>query len=70
MVDAGVAIADADGLDALSMRKVASRLGVGAMSLYTYVPGRSELMELMIDPVYAELELPDRPTCRGGTGVE
>ena len=54
VVDAGVAIADAEGLDALSMRKVAGRLGIGAMSLYTYVPGRSELIELMIDRVYAE----------------
>ena len=41
------------------MRKVASRLGIGAMSLYTYVPGRSELIELMIDRVYAEHARPD-----------
>ncbi len=59
VVDAGVAIADAEGLDALSMRKVASQLGIGAMSLYTYVPGRSELIELMIDRVYADHPLPD-----------
>ena len=59
VVDAGVAIADAEGLDALSIRKVASHLGIGAMSLYTYVPGRSELIELMIDRVYADHSLPD-----------
>ena len=59
MVDAGVAIADAEGLEALSIRKVAGRLGIGAMSVYTYVPGRSELIELMIDRVYAEHGLPD-----------
>jgi AcrR family transcriptional regulator len=59
VVAAGVAIADTDGMAALSMRKVASRLGVGAMSLYTYVPGRSELVELMIDRVYGEHALPD-----------
>jgi AcrR family transcriptional regulator len=59
VVDAGVAIADAEGLAALSMRKVASRLGVGAMSVYTYVPGRSELVELMIDRVYGEHQIPD-----------
>jgi AcrR family transcriptional regulator len=41
------------------MRKVASHLGVGAMSLYTYVPGRSELVELMIDRVYGEHHIPD-----------
>ena len=59
VVDAGVAIADAEGLDALSIRKVASQLGIGAMSVYTYVPGRSELIELMIDRVYADHPLPD-----------
>lgn len=59
IVDAGLAEADAEGLAALSVRKVAKRLGLGAMSLYTYVPGRSELVELMIDRAYAEVELPD-----------
>jgi AcrR family transcriptional regulator len=59
VVAAGVAIADTEGLTALSMRKVANRLGVGAMSLYTYVPGRSELVELMIDRVYGEHTIPD-----------
>ena len=59
IVASGVAIADAEGLAALSMRKVANRLGVGAMSLYTYVPGRSELVELMIDWVYGEHQIPD-----------
>jgi AcrR family transcriptional regulator len=53
-----VTIADAEGLAALSMRKVANHLGVGAMSLYTYVPGRSELVELMIDRVYGEHTIP------------
>ncbi|GAA3706081.1 TetR/AcrR family transcriptional regulator [Microlunatus aurantiacus] len=55
VVDAGVAIADADALAQLSMRRVAARLGVGAMSLYTYVPGRDELLELMVNRVHAEL---------------
>jgi AcrR family transcriptional regulator len=59
VVAAGVAIADTEGMAALSMRKVANRLGVGVMSLYTYVPGRSELVELMIDHVYSEQALPD-----------
>ena len=58
VIAAGVAIADAEGLAALSIRKVASRLGIGAMSIYTYVPGRSELVELMIDHVYEEHALP------------
>jgi len=59
VIAAGVAIADAEGLAALSIRKVASRLGIGAMSIYTYVPGRSELVELMIDYVYGEHAIPD-----------
>ena len=59
VVAAGVAIADAEGLEALSIRKVAGRLGIGAMSVYTYVPGRSELIELMIDRVYADHGVPD-----------
>ncbi|HEY5979411.1 MAG TPA: TetR/AcrR family transcriptional regulator C-terminal domain-containing protein [Microlunatus sp.] len=58
VITAGVSIADSDGLANLSMRKVATRLGVGAMSLYTYVPGRDELVELMVDRVHAELTLP------------
>lgn len=59
VVRTGVEVADTEGLGALSMRKVAHRLKVGAMSLYTYVPGRSELVELMLDKVFGELALPD-----------
>ncbi len=56
VVTAGIEIADADGaLGRLSMRRVADHLGVGTMSLYTYVPGRAELVLLMLDQVYAEL---------------
>ncbi len=44
----------------LSMRSVAKQLGVGTMSLYTYVPGRDELFELMIDRAWASRKLPDR----------
>ncbi len=55
----GVALADAGGLDAVSMRRVAERLGVGTMSLYTYVPGKPELVEAMLDLVLGE---PDGPT--------
>ena len=46
--------ADADGLPAFSMRKVADRLGLKLMSIYTYVPGRSELIGLMVDEVTGE----------------
>lgn len=51
IVDAAIALADADGLDAVTMRAVAERVGVGAMTIYGYVPGRAELVELMVDRV-------------------
>jgi AcrR family transcriptional regulator len=52
---AAIEIADAEGLGALSMRRVAERLGVTAMSLYTYVPSKAELLDVMLDTVYAEV---------------
>ncbi len=58
VVQAGITVALDGGLEALSMRRVAAELGVGAMSLYTYVPGRAELIDLMIDRAYGELDLP------------
>lgn len=51
IVQAGVELADQEGLDALSMRKLAQRLGVGAMTLYRYVPSKTELLNLMLDAV-------------------
>ena len=64
IVDAAVGIADHEGLEALSMRKVAMKLGVGTMSLYTYVPGKSELVDVMLDSVHGGLEAPE-PHVRG-----
>ena len=55
IVDAAIELADAHGLDFVSMRNVAEHLGVGAMSLYTHVPGRDELADLMIDRSLAGL---------------
>lgn len=55
IIDMGIEIADSDGLDEVSMRKIADRLGVGTMSLYTYVPGKNELLELMLDSAVADL---------------
>lgn len=59
VVAAGITVAARDGFDKLSMRNVAAELGVGAMSLYTYVPGREELFELMIDRAWADRTLAD-----------
>ena len=60
VVAAGIAVAGRHGVAELSMRKVAQELGVGVMSLYTYVPGRDELFELMIDRAWGGRTLPDR----------
>ncbi|PRX92400.1 TetR/AcrR family transcriptional regulator [Allonocardiopsis opalescens] len=58
IVRAAIEIADAEGLAALSMRRVAARLGVGTTTLYTYVPGKTELLALMLDAVAADAALP------------
>jgi AcrR family transcriptional regulator len=55
IVAAAVELADASGLAAVSMRNVADRLGKSAMSLYTYVPSKAELLDLMLDSVLGEL---------------
>lgn len=55
IVEAAIALADADGLEAVSMRKVSERLGRSAMSLYTYVPSKAELIDLMLDTALGEL---------------
>lgn len=54
VVQAAIALADADGVRALSMRKVAEAVGVSPMSLYTYVPSKAELLDLMFDRVLGE----------------
>ena len=55
---AAVALADADGLDAVTFRAVAARLGTGVMSLYSYIPDKQTLVFDMSELVSAELELP------------
>lgn len=54
IVRAAIEIADAEGLAGLSMRRIAAALGVGVMSLYRYVPGKDELVDLMVDEVHGE----------------
>jgi AcrR family transcriptional regulator len=51
IVDRAIAIADAEGLAALSMQRLAKQLQAGTMSLYRYVPGKDELVSLMVDAV-------------------
>jgi AcrR family transcriptional regulator len=55
IVAAAVAIADAEGLDAVSMNRVAKELETGAMSLYRYVESKDELLALMVDAALGEV---------------
>jgi len=55
---AAVALADAGGIESLTMRKLGVELGVEAMSLYNHVSNKGDLLDGMIDVVFAEIELP------------
>ena len=57
-----VRLADREGVDGLSMRRLAGALGAGAMSLYHYVASKDELLDAMIDIVFEEIELPPEET--------
>ncbi|GCD46038.1 GntR family transcriptional regulator [Streptomyces paromomycinus] len=59
IVRAGVRIADAEGLRSLSMRRVAAEFGASSMALYRHVANKDELVMLMADATFAEIELPD-----------
>ena len=56
IVDVAVAVADAEGTGALSMRRIAKDLQVGVMSLYWYIGSKEELHQLMLETVQAEIE--------------
>ncbi|WP_333773465.1 TetR/AcrR family transcriptional regulator [Streptomyces sp. IBSBF 3136] len=55
IVRAAIKLADADGLEAVSLRKVAAELDVRPMRLYGYIAGKEELLDLMVDAVHAEI---------------
>ena len=64
---------DAEGMSGLSMRKLGAQLGVEAMSLYHYVRNKDDLLDAVLDRLYAEIELPEvhddqdwEPTIRQG----
>lgn len=59
VIVAAIALADGEGLVAVTVRKVAELLGIGAMTLYTYVPGRDELVGFMVDRVMADSPKPE-----------
>jgi AcrR family transcriptional regulator len=55
---AAMQLADADGLGALTMRRLAQELGIEAMSLYHHVANKDDILDGMIDIVFGEIELP------------
>ncbi|WKD31451.1 TetR/AcrR family transcriptional regulator [Streptomyces xanthophaeus] len=77
IVAAAVRLLDAEGIDALSMRRLGTGMGAAATSLYRHVTGKDELIELVVDEVYGELEVPGAASpgewrdavARGGHGL-
>ena len=59
MLAAAVELADAEGIDAVTMRRVGEALRVEAMSLYNHVANKEDLLDGMVDLVFAEVDLPD-----------
>nr|WP_223241902.1 TetR/AcrR family transcriptional regulator [Streptomyces sp. CBMA123] len=62
ITEAAVRIADTEGLEAATMRRIAAEIGAGAMSLYRYVPGRDELIQLMADRLMGEIDVEGMPS--------
>jgi AcrR family transcriptional regulator len=61
---AAVTLADQNGISSLTMRKLGVELGIEAMSLYNHVANKTDLLDGMIDRVFAEVELPESPDWR------
>jgi len=58
IVAEAIQLLDAEGIESLSMRSLGTRLNAGATSLYRHVANKDELIELVVDEVYGELEMP------------
>lgn len=56
VVAAAITLADAEGLEAVTVRRLAQELGKAPMTLYTYVPGKAELVALMLDALFERME--------------
>ncbi|MFG1628642.1 TetR/AcrR family transcriptional regulator [Kribbella sp. NPDC049227] len=59
IVKTAMAILDSEGVTGLSMRKLAARLDAGATSLYWHVPTKDDLVDLLIDEVWGEIDVPE-----------
>jgi AcrR family transcriptional regulator len=62
IVEAGLRVMDAEGVDAVSMRRLARELGVEAMSLYNHVRDKEDLLDGMVETIMASMPEPDEPT--------
>jgi AcrR family transcriptional regulator len=62
ITEAAVRIADAEGLEAATMRRIAAEIGAGTMSLYRYVPSRDDLIDLMADRLMGEIDVEGLPS--------
>ena len=62
ITQAAIELADQGGLEAVSMRRIAARIGSAPTSLYWYFSDKDELYELMVDAVIGQVELPERPS--------
>jgi AcrR family transcriptional regulator len=58
VLETAVALAQREGLEGMTMRRLADELGVGAMTLYHYVPNKEALLDAMVDIVFGEIEVP------------
>ncbi|HET7482604.1 MAG TPA: TetR family transcriptional regulator, partial [Actinomycetota bacterium] len=56
---AALELADRDGVDAISMRRLGSELGVEAMSIYNHVPNKAAILDGIVEMVLSDVELPD-----------
>lgn len=62
IVRAALEIADEEGPEGISMRRIAAKLGVGTMSLYYHVASKEDLLDLMLEAIYGEVGLPVEPS--------
>ncbi|MFI9558032.1 TetR/AcrR family transcriptional regulator [Nonomuraea endophytica] len=62
ITEAAIHVADTEGLEAATMRRIAAEIGAGAMSLYRYVPSRDNLVELMADRLQGEIDTTGMPS--------
>ncbi|MFI6299072.1 TetR/AcrR family transcriptional regulator [Nonomuraea sp. NPDC050790] len=62
IAEAAVRIADAEGLEAATMRRIAAEIGAGAMSLYRYVPSRDDLIMIVADRLQGEIDVEGMPS--------